>query len=74
MENNKKNIFDENEIRDSSIEWINQDERLELKETNKMINKIRKEIEGINNQTSDRILSEVYFGGDGNIEDIPFGF
>ena len=69
-----KIIFDRNDIVDSSIEWINQDERLELKETNKMINKTRKEIEGINYQTNDRILSEVYFGGDGNIEDIPFGF
>ncbi len=71
---NNKTIIDKNDVIDSSIEWINQDERIELKETNKIVKKIRKEIEEINYQTSDRILSEVYFGGDGNIEDIPFGF
>lgn len=74
MSSNKKNLFDKNDIIDSSIEWINQDERLEFKETNEMIKKIRRETQRINYETSDRILNEVYFGGDGNIDDFPFGF
>lgn len=59
---NKWSLFDESEIRQSSIEWINEDERMELKETNDRIRRIREETLKITHITSDRIFNEVYFG------------
>lgn len=61
MENNEKNLFDETEIRNSSIESINQDELIELKEINDRIRRIREETLKITHITSDRIFNEVYF-------------
>lgn len=61
MENNEKNLFDETEIRNSSIESINQDELMELKEINDRIWRIREETLKITHITSDRIFNEVYF-------------
>ena len=61
MGNNEKNLFDETEIRNSSIESINQDELMELKEINDRIWRIREETIKITHITSDRMFNEVYF-------------
>ena len=63
MKSADERIFiDEWEIRESSVESISENERIELKETNERIRKIREETLKITHVTSDRIFNEVYFG------------
>lgn len=73
MEDYSKRDFDKNDIINSSIEWINREEWMELKETNDRIKGIINKEQRINH-INDSLFNELYLGGDWISSDSPLDF